>query len=74
MRATDGTGQRGKVSPKHVWVRFGPETAPGVLLDWRQVRGSWEAYVMYATGGGTSSVTVTVQWLPAAHVRPLDQT
>jgi hypothetical protein len=73
MRAGDGTGQRGKVSPRHVWVKFGSLASPGVLLDWRRGRNGWEAYVMYATGGGTSSVTVTAQWVPAAHVMPLEQ-
>lgn len=69
--AGDGTGQRGHAAPRHVWVRFGSQACPGVLLNWRRGRSGWEAYVMYATGGGTSSVTVTQQWLPAAHVRPI---
>ncbi len=72
MRAGDGTGQRGHVGPRHVWVRYGSLASPGVLLDWRKRGGQWEAYVAYATGGGTSSVTVTVQWVPVAHVRPLE--
>ncbi|WP_155992314.1 hypothetical protein [Nocardioides sp. URHA0032] len=45
--------------------------SPGVLLNWRKDRdGQWFAYVMYATGGGNVDVTVTTQWVPAAHVRP----
>lgn len=72
QRATDGTGQQGQVSPRHVWVRFGSLASPGVLLDWRRERGGqWSALVMYATGGGTVDVTVTTQWVPAAHVRPV---
>ncbi len=44
-----------------------------MLLDWRKNRrGQWEAYVVYATGGGMSEVTVTQQWLPSAHVLPAD--
>ncbi len=74
MRANDGTGQRGRVAPKHVWVRYGSQASPGVLLDWRRNHaGGWDAYVTYATGGGTSTVTVTTQWLPAAHVLPLEK-
>jgi hypothetical protein len=43
----------------------------GVLLNWRKDRdGQWFAHVMYATGGGNVDVTVTTQWVPAAHVRP----
>lgn len=72
-RATDGTGQRGHVAPRHVWVKYGSQASPGVLLDWRRTAGGWEALVMYATGGGTSSVTVTQQWLPQAHVLPLER-
>lgn len=72
MRAGDGTGQRGHVAPRHVWVRYGSLASPGVLLDWRKRGDQWEAYVAYATGGGTSSVTVTVQWVPSAHVRPME--
>jgi hypothetical protein len=70
-RAGDGTGLRRHVSPRHVWVRFGSMASPGVLLNWRKDRdGQWFAYVMYATGGGNVDVTVTTQWVPAAHVRP----
>jgi hypothetical protein len=72
MRAGDGTGQRGHVAPRHDWVRYGSLASPGVLLDWRRRGEQWEAYVAYATGGGTSSVTITVQWVPVAHVRPLE--
>jgi hypothetical protein len=72
VMARDGTGQRGAVSPRHVWVRFGSMASPGVLLNWRKTRdGQWYAYVMYAAGGGTIDVTVTTQWVPAAHVRPV---
>lgn len=75
MRASDGTGQRGHVAPRHVWVKYGSSLAcPGVLLDWRQKpAGEREAYVMYAAGGGTSSVTTTIQWLPSAHLLPLEE-
>lgn len=60
-------------APRHVWVKYGSQASPGVLLDWRRdKRGQWEALVVYATGGGTSSVTVTQQWLPAAHVLPVE--
>ena len=55
MRANDQTGQRGHVGPKHVWVNVtGASTgrAPGILLDWRTVQGRWEAYVVWADGGG----------------------
>jgi len=55
-----------------VWVRYGSLASPGVLLDWRKRGDQWEAYVAYATGGGTSSVTFTVQWVPSAHVRPME--
>lgn len=74
MRARDGTGMVGHTFPRHVWVKFGAQGSPGVLLDWRKTnRGQWEAFVTYATGGGMSSVTVTTQWLPAAHVLPLER-
>lgn len=74
MRAADGTGQIGHAAPRHVWVKYGSQASPGVLLAWRKdQRGQWEAYVTYATGGGTSSVTVTTQWLPVAHVLPLER-
>lgn len=71
MRANDGTGQRGHTAPRHVWVKYGSAISPGVLLDWRQEGSGWEALVVYASGGGTSSVTVTQQWVPAAHVEPV---
>lgn len=72
MKAGDGTGQAGSVSPQHVWVKFGSMASPGLLLNWRQRRGQWEAYVTYATGGGNVDVTVTTQWVPADHVRPVE--
>lgn len=64
----------GHTSPRHVWVKYGSQASPGVLLDWRKTRhGQWEAYVVYATGGGMSAVTTTAQWLPSAHVMPIER-
>ncbi len=70
MRAGDGTGQSGRGSPRHVWVTFGSQASPGVMLRWRKERGQWQAFVVYVTGGGNVEVGVTAQWVPAAHVRP----
>ena len=60
------------VIAKHSWGQLGSQLSPGVLLDWRQRQGMWEAYVTYATGGGNVDVTVTTQWVPAIHVRPVE--
>lgn len=71
VAAGDGTGNRRHVSPRHVWVKFGSLASPGVLIGWRRGRdGQWSALVVYATGGGNVDVTITSQWVPAAHVRP----
>jgi hypothetical protein len=55
VEATDGIGSAGHYAPKHCIVQFGSSFSPGVVLGWRKnVRGLWEAQVMYAHGGGTS--------------------
>lgn len=73
MRAGDGTGQRGEVTPKHVWVDgdlLAASRCPGVLLDWRVVEGGkWEAYVIWADGGGNVKPRTYLEWLPADRVR-----
>lgn len=74
MKARDGTGSVGHYAPKHCTVQFGSSFSPGVVLGWRRnVRGLWEAQVMYAHGGGNVEVSVYVQWLPAGHVKQLER-
>ncbi|WP_166390341.1 hypothetical protein [Nocardioides ochotonae] len=75
MRATDGTGQQGHTVPRHVWVA--PDgrweaALPGVLLDWRKVGASWEALVMWGSGGGNVASAGHTQWLSADKVRKVD--
>lgn len=65
-RANDGTGQRGQTAPRHVWV---DGDKVGVLIDWRQVSGKWEAHVFYATGPQATAQ----EWVEADRVRPLDK-
>ncbi|CAI9417459.1 hypothetical protein [Nocardioides sp. T2.26MG-1] len=69
VRATDGTGQAGHATPRHVWV-VTPEgrRCPGVLMEWRQGGGRWEALVTYADGGGVAPVNAQIAWVPAEHV------
>lgn len=74
MQAGDGSGQRGEVTPKHVWVngdRLASERSPGILLDWRVVDGGrWEAYVVWADGGGNVKVRSYVEWVDQDKVSP----
>jgi hypothetical protein len=73
MQAADGTGMRGHYAPKPCLVKFGSQTSPGIVLEWRKTKqGMWEAYVIHAVGGGNVQVSVHLQWLPAAHVKPRD--
>ena len=47
-QAGAGTGQRGHIAPKRVWVDgdlLASDRVPGSLLDWRVVDGGkWECY------------------------------
>lgn len=71
MRANDGTGQRGYTAPQHVWVRADELAAPGILLDWRVTEGgTWEAYVVWADGGGDGQARAHLEWVGADRVRP----
>jgi hypothetical protein len=74
VQARDGTGQRGHVAPKHVWVDgdgMSAARAPGILLDWRVVDGGrWEAHVVWANGGGNVKARSVLEWLPAERVTP----
>lgn len=68
-RATDGTGQAGHTVPRHVWVTLpNGRRCPGVLVEWRQRGGRWEALVTYADGGGAAPVNAQTSWVPAEHV------
>ncbi|WP_459968176.1 hypothetical protein [Nocardioides pyridinolyticus] len=46
--------------------------APGIILDWRTVQGRWEAYVVWADGGGNIKPRAYLEWVRAEHVRPMD--
>lgn len=73
MKARDGTGQQGYPAPKHVWVRVDELAAPGILLDWRVAEGgTWEAFVMWASGGGDDQARAHLEWVPQDRVRPRD--
>jgi len=72
MQARDGTGQRGHAMPKHVWVSVGGSgRQPGLLLEWRQVGEQWEAFVLWADGGGNVKPRTYMEWLPAGQVSPV---
>ena len=75
MRANDGSGQRGHVMPKHVWVNVTSNPAnraPGVLLDWRRADGGcWEAFVLWAEGGGNVRCRARLEWVRSEHVKPV---
>ena len=71
-RAGDGTATSGHTFPRHVWVNLtggSSPSCPGIILDWRQHKGRWEALVVYAEGGGNIAVRATTGWVDAAHVR-----
>lgn len=72
MRANDGTGQRGHPHPQHVWIRAGSSAgrSPGLLLEWRQVDGRWDGYVIHADGGGNVKPRAYFEWLPADQIEP----
>jgi hypothetical protein len=61
----------------HVWVKLdldGPRAPlPGLVLDWRQTPGGWEAWVVtvetYSTGTGHASM-VRQGWRAVTHLRP----
>ena len=61
----------------HVWVKLdldGPRAPlPGLVLDWRQTRKGWEAWVVtvetYSTGVGQASM-VRQGWRPVTYLRP----
>lgn len=72
VKAGDGTGQQGHTHPRHVWVCLTGNwstASPGVLLDWRQSKGRWQAQVMWAEGGGNIAVHSHLAWVAAEHVR-----
>ena len=46
--------------------------APGVLLDWRTVQGRWEAYVVWADGGGNVKPRAYLEWVRQEHVTRRD--
>jgi hypothetical protein len=58
------------VRARHVWVR--PDDSPtelaGLILGWRQADGAWEAQVAYVD----PRENVSVRWLPASAVRPIE--
>lgn len=76
MTANDGTGTRGHVVPRHVWVapdgRW-QDRRVGILLDQRRTEDGWEVLVTWATGGGNVAVTSHTKWHPASLVRKLDE-
>jgi len=58
------------VQPQHVWVEASPgrPPKPGLLLDWRNEGGRWEAYVIYVSFHLQHPVqepSVHMQWLGA---------
>ena len=46
--------------------------APGILLDWRAVQGRWEAYVVWADGGGNVKPRAYLEWVRQEHVTRRD--
>lgn len=62
--------------PQHVWVapvaQRPHETFPGLLLEWRQGDGGWEALVVWVIGGGNIAWHERQRWLPAAQVHAFD--
>lgn len=72
MQARDGNHQRGHYPPRHVWVNTTGGSmgdSPGIILDWRTVQGRWEAYVVWADGGGNIKPRAYLEWVRAEHVR-----
>lgn len=65
MRANDGTGQQGHVTPKHVLV---DDSAPGILLDWRATDdGKWMAHVIWSDSDQLPA-RAHLEWLPEDRV------
>lgn len=62
-------GRNKLTQPKHVWVKFGDYTLPGLLIEWRPRRerggvSRWEGLVIYARQDFRSgSTTVTQSWV-----------
>ena len=77
MVASHSTVRPAYPLPQHVYVdvtgTWGSLQQVGILLEWRHARTgrAWEALVVTASGGGMSPVQCAVQWVAAAHVRPL---
>ena len=61
------------VGPRHVWVKqdtsaHAPD--PGLLMMWRQRRGRWEGWVVWASYvAAHDRLTVRQGWVDAAHLR-----
>jgi hypothetical protein len=73
VRATDRSGQVGHAFPVHVWVDFsgtGTDRKPGVLIDWRQRTGQWQALVTWVEGGGIRAPHAHTSWVAANHLTP----
>ena len=61
-----GTGGDGR----HCWVRDPPDAPgiwPGLLVEWRQMGGSWQGRVAYTVTGPHGPALVET-WLPAARL------
>jgi hypothetical protein len=58
-------GQEASALPiKHCWVLDGSDRLPALLLEWRQVEGTWRGRVVRPVRDDTGWVVVE-EWLPA---------
>lgn len=57
---------------RHCWVFAGPgdvevgQRRPGLLVEWRQADGGWEARVVYLSCPNPGRWVLAEEWLPAA--------
>lgn len=57
----------------HVWVRkpHMPTPYPGLVLDWRQGKGGWEALVTYLDRQVVDKQQAITEWIPADQLIPV---
>lgn len=60
------------VVQRHCWVQGLPDAPgrwPGLLVEWRRARSTWDGRVVYVVASAGEPVVVE-SWLPAVHLDP----